>query len=80
MVWKPPETMENATTEPHGHGPMRVSRIRPVDYTRDFLHGLQVRNEIVTVSDDWDGDSRGFPPHVTWVRYPNGDLERIGFA
>jgi hypothetical protein len=59
---------------------MRATRIRSGDYTPDFLHGLLVRNEIVTVSEDWNGDSTGFPPHVTWVRYPNGDLERIGFA
>jgi hypothetical protein len=80
MVWKPPETLDDPARGSDDHGPLRASRITPGDYAPDFLKGLQLRNEVVRVGDDWNGDSSGFPPHVTWVLYPNGDLERVGFA
>lgn len=77
MIWKPPETLDGSAPEPDDHGPLQVSRISSGDYAPDFLHGLQVRNEVVPVSDDWNGDDTGFPPDVTWVLYPNGDLEHF---
>ena len=79
MVWKPPETMDESAAEPDDHGPLRTTRISAGDYAPDFLRGLELRNEVIPVGEAWNG-SRSFPPHVTWVLYPNGDLERIGFA
>ena len=61
------------------HGPRRAQRIPRSEYTDDFLRGLQVTNKVRSVGDNWDGNGSNFPPHVNWVIYPNGDLERIGF-
>jgi hypothetical protein len=60
------------------HGPEPAHRIPRSQYTEEFLRGLQITGKVRPVSDDWDRNSH-FPPHVNWVIYPNGDLERIGF-
>jgi hypothetical protein len=61
------------------HGPKPAQRISRGDYTEDFLRGLQIRGEVTQVNDDWNEESSSFPPSVTWVMYPNGDLQRIGY-
>jgi hypothetical protein len=61
------------------HGPRPAERIPPGQYAPDFLRGLQVRNEVHAVREDWDGDPSRLPRGVNWVIYPNGDLERVGF-
>jgi hypothetical protein len=61
------------------HGPRPAQRIPRSGYTQEFLSGLQARGEVRAVGDDWDENNANFPPGVTWVIYPNGDLQRIGF-
>jgi len=40
---------------------------------------LRANGQVRDVGADWNGDTTQFPPRVTWVLYPNGDLERVGF-
>ena len=61
------------------HGPIRADRVPRGSYEAGFLAGLKARGEVKAVEAGWSGDSAGFPPQVTWVLHPNGDLERIGF-
>jgi hypothetical protein len=61
------------------HGPLPAVRIPKGEYTEQFLRDLEARGEVRPVSDDWNEESSNFPPTVTWVIYPNGDLQRIGY-
>jgi hypothetical protein len=76
-----PATPHGASDRPNSneHGPTRAERIPRSKYSEEFLRGLQITNKVHSVGDDWDGDASKFPPHVNWVIYPNGDLERVGF-
>ncbi len=67
------------TSDPDEHGPLRAERIRPGDYTAKFLKDLKVQNQVMPVEENWDSSRSSLPPRVSWVIYPNGDLERIGF-
>lgn len=62
------------------HGPRQPERTPAHQVEPGFLRALKDRNEVVAVPEDWDRDHAKLPPGVTWVMYPNGDLERIGFA
>ena len=59
------------------HGPLDPERISPSNYAPDFLQRLQKQNKVVPVREDWDRSK--MPPGITWVIYPNGDLERVGY-
>lgn len=45
---------------------------------RVFYERLEQLGQLIDV--DADTDLAALPPHVTHVRYPNGAIERIGFA
>jgi hypothetical protein len=62
------------------HGPRPPERTPAHQVHPDFLRALEQRKELAAVPENWDHDHAKLPPGVTWVRYPNGDLERIGFA
>jgi hypothetical protein len=62
------------------HGPRQPERKPAHQVDRGFLRVLKERNEVVEVPEGWNRDHSKLPPGVTWVRYPNGDLERVGFA
>jgi hypothetical protein len=60
------------------HGPAPVPRISPDQQEPGFLRSLQVRGEVASVPEDWDGSMDNLPASITWVVYPNGDLQRVG--
>jgi hypothetical protein len=62
------------------HGPRPPERTPAHRVDPAFLRALKARNEVAAVPEGWDRDHAKLPPGVTWVMYPNGDLERIGFA
>jgi len=74
-----PEGPDGNQSGEYEHGPKPAPRTPRSEYTENFLRGLQGRGEVRQVSDDWDGKSSNFPPNVTWVIYPNGDLQRLGY-
>ena len=50
----------------------------PDEDARLFYERLEQTGRLVDV--DANTDLAGLPPHVTHVRYPDGTVERIGFA
>ena len=42
-----------------------------------FLESLRARGEVIDVPEGWPGTPADLTPHVTWIRYPNGDLRRM---
>ena len=73
------KTSDSDPADSDPRGSLRAERIPSSQYTSQFLEGLRARGEVLAVPEDWDGASAAVPPHVTWVIYPNGDLERVGF-
>jgi hypothetical protein len=63
--------------DPDEHGPLRADRIRSGDYTAKFLSDL--KDQVMPVEENWNSSRSSLPPRISWVIYPNGDLERIGF-
>jgi hypothetical protein len=64
----------------HEHGPLPARRIPSAEVEETYLRTLEANDQVVRVTDEWQGDRSGFPPHVSHVLYPNGDLERIGMS
>ena len=62
------------------HPPLPVPRIPKGQYDPAFLVSLQANGQVRAVGDAWNGDISRFPPRVTHVIHPNGDLERIGMS
>jgi hypothetical protein len=62
------------------HGPRQPERTPAHQVDPAFLRALEARNEIAAVPEGWDHDHTKLPVGVIWVIYPNGDLERVGFA
>jgi hypothetical protein len=79
MAADSPDPPDKQRAQEFEHGPRLAQRIPRSEYTQQFLIGLQARGEVRAVSDGWDEKSANFPPAITWVIYPNGDLQRIGF-
>lgn len=76
---KTPDQMTSDTSA-YDHDPLRAERVPARDVAPEFLEGLKARGELVAVPEGWDPGKVDLPSHVTWVVYPNGDLERVGFA
>jgi len=79
MTTTSPEGPDENQTGGYEHGPRPARRIPKAEYTESFLRGLQQNDQVRPVAEDWKQERSNFPPHVNWVIYPNGDLERIGF-
>ena len=64
------------------HGARVVPRLRPGEYTAEFLSDLragQIRR-LFEAPAQWDGNRATLPPQIEWVLYANGELERIRFS
>ena len=72
--------MKPADNQSFEHGPRATERTPAHQVEPAFLRALEARNELAAVPEGWDHDYAKLPAGVTWVRYPNGDLERIAFA
>jgi len=79
MTITPPEGLDENQSGGYERGPRPAQRTPRSEYTENFLRNLQHNDQVRPVSDDWEREKSNFPPHVNWVIYPNGDLERIGF-
>jgi hypothetical protein len=79
MPGKSPEMPSWHQSGDDEHGPKHGRRIPRSEYSEHFLRGLQATKQVRSVSEDWDRDPAKLPPRITWVMYPNGDLERVGF-
>jgi hypothetical protein len=73
------ETSDEPPSDSYDHGPLRAERIPSANYTAKFLNDLKLQNQVVAVEENWNSQATSLPPHATWVIYPNGDLERVGF-
>jgi hypothetical protein len=73
-----PTDMTNPSTPQVTHGPRAAKRIPPGEYTPDFLERLKAQGKVFSVAPDWNHDTKTLPPEISWVLYPNGDLERVG--
>jgi hypothetical protein len=70
---------KTAEDDEFAHGPLGAERIPARDVAPEFLAGLEARSEVLAVAEGWNNGHAALPPGVTWVMYPNGDLERVGF-
>ena len=60
----------------HDHGPIMPRRIPAAEFERD--HGPMKGNEVFDVNENWTIDQlRALPPSVKYLRYPNGDVQRL---
>lgn len=60
----------------HDHGPIMPRRIPAAEFDRD--HGPMKDNEVFDVNENWTIDQlRTLPPSVKYLRYPNGDVQRL---
>lgn len=62
------------------HGPRPAERLRPGEYSPDFLHDLRAMRSVSQVPPAWDRNLAALPPGVTWVLHQNGELERVRFS
>jgi hypothetical protein len=58
----------------------RAERLRPGEYTPEFLRDLQEMQSVYVAPAQWDGNVSAVPPSATWVLHPNGELQRIRFS
>jgi hypothetical protein len=75
----PPEPPTQDSPAQYTHGPTRARRIPRSEIDPTYLQRLQANGRVQRVAENWSRNSSVFPPDVTWVMYPNGDLERLGF-
>ena len=58
--------------------PVDKALTTPPNADSSFVERLEQTGQIVDV--DADTDLSSLPPEVEWVRYPDGRIERVGFA
>jgi len=58
------------------HDPLPLKRIPPSEYSADFLERLKAQGKLQSVAPDWNHDTRNWPPEISWILHPNGDLQR----
>ncbi len=73
------EAFEGQQPSGYEHGPRRGRRIPRSEVDEVYLRSLQATNSVRSVGDDFDPAKTQFPPTVTHIMYPNGDLERVGY-
>lgn len=74
-----PSTPPESPTQ-YEHPPLQTQKIAVGAYDPAFVESLRANGQLRSVGADWDALSADFPPQVTHVIYPNGDLERIGMS
>lgn len=57
--------------------PLPVPRVPPAEQEPGFLERLRARGEVMDVAEGWQEAPESLPPDVSWIRFPNGDLQRI---
>lgn len=60
--------------------PRRAERLRPGEYSPEFLRDLHSTQAVSAVPSAWNRDLSSMPPGVVWVLHRNGELERIRFG
>ncbi|MGY8662412.1 hypothetical protein Q3C01_08595 [Bradyrhizobium sp. UFLA05-109] len=64
--------------ETHDHDPVRAERIPATKYDAQFLDKLKAQQKVAPVDENWTDDQlRSLPPNISWLLYPNGDLQRL---
>jgi hypothetical protein len=66
-----------ARTSDHESRP--VERLRPGQYSAQFLEELRSMHTLFEAPPQWDGNRDTLSSELTWVLYPNGELERLGY-
>lgn len=61
------------------HGPRPAERLKPTEYSARFLEELRSMHMLFEAPPQWDGKRDALSSQLTWVLYPNGELERLGF-
>ena len=62
---------------PVSHGEVPSAEDEEEAARRLFYETLEANGQLIDV--DANTDIEALPPHVTWVRYPDGTVERRGF-
>jgi hypothetical protein len=79
MPITPPEPPAETLAAQYQHGPLESQRIPRGEVDQTLLKSLEANGQLRQVPEDWREKGIQLPPRVTWVVYPNGDLERVGF-
>lgn len=66
--------------QPTDHGARAVPRLKPGEYSPQFLQDLRTRNVLFEAPTQWDGNRSALPPTIEWVLHANGELERIAVS
>lgn len=80
MSYNPYDFTGRAVTANDTHGPRKVDRLRPGEYSPDFLQDLRSTGAVKEVPSTWSGNLSSLPPGVNWILHVNGELERIRFT
>jgi hypothetical protein len=59
------------------HGARPVPRLRPGEYSAQFLNDLKTAGTLFEASPQWDRTRAALPSWAEWVLHANGELERI---
>jgi hypothetical protein len=72
-----PFNFSGGSAQTTDHGARPVPRLRPGEYSTDFLDDLRKMHTLFEAPPQWDGNLAALPPSAEWVLHVNGDLERV---